>query len=88
MSYWGQRYHALGRRALQLPSRPGPSVPDDPDVRVVAEVPAQVLPRGVQDRTPLVKWEAPVAAQLAEAPVSQVNVVIVAGKYLLALTVG
>ena len=79
MSLWNQRYQALSRRTLQLPSRSGPPVPDDQEVRVVAEVPARVA-RGVEDRTPLVKWEAPVAAGLVEAPISQVNVVIVAGK--------
>ena len=80
MSNWPQRYHALNRRALQMPTRAGPPVPNDQEVQVVAEVPPQILPRGLEDRRPLVKFEAPVAAQLVEAPVSQVNVVVVAGR--------
>ena len=80
MSHWPlSRYQAFDRRPLQLPSRPGPPVPDEPEVQVTAERPGQLLPRGVEDRTPMVKFEAPLAAELPEVSQSQVTLVIVAG---------
>ena len=80
MAYWTpSRYQALNRRPLQLPSRSGAPVPEEPEVQVTAEVPGRLLQRGVEDRTPMIKFEAPVAAELPETSQSQVTVVIIAG---------